>query len=77
VPRLTSRGQVTIPFEIRLALGLRPGSKVEFIVRDGEAVMCRTSVRDPIDRWVGFLASDRAPQSTDELMDELRGPVEP
>ena len=28
--RVTSKGQVTIPYEIREALGLRPGDTVEF-----------------------------------------------
>jgi AbrB family looped-hinge helix DNA binding protein len=35
--RLTSKGQVTIPIEIRERLGLLPGTAVDFEV-DGEAV---------------------------------------
>jgi AbrB family looped-hinge helix DNA binding protein len=35
--RLTAKGQVTIPIEIRERLGLHPGSVVEFSV-DGDAV---------------------------------------
>jgi len=34
--RVTSKGQVTIPIEIRERLGLLPGTEVEFHV-DGEA----------------------------------------
>ena len=30
--RITSKGQVTIPIEIRETLGLRPGTEVEFKV---------------------------------------------
>jgi AbrB family looped-hinge helix DNA binding protein len=30
--RVTSKGQVTIPLEVRRALGIRPGSDVEFRV---------------------------------------------
>lgn len=33
--RITSKGQVTIPIEIRERLGLLPGSEVEFEVDDG------------------------------------------
>jgi len=33
---VTSKGQVTLPVEARRRLGIRPGTKVEFIVRDGE-----------------------------------------
>jgi len=35
--RITSKGQVTIPIEIRERLGLLPGMEVEFDV-DGDAV---------------------------------------
>lgn len=35
--RLTSKGQVTIPIDIRERVGLRPGTEVEFTV-DGDSV---------------------------------------
>jgi AbrB family looped-hinge helix DNA binding protein len=28
--RITSKGQITLPYEIRTAMGVRPGDKVEF-----------------------------------------------
>jgi AbrB family looped-hinge helix DNA binding protein len=34
--RVTSKGQVTIPLEIRERLGLLPGCEVEFTVLDSE-----------------------------------------
>lgn len=34
---VTSKGQVTIPKKVRQALGIKPGSKVEFNLRNGEA----------------------------------------
>ncbi len=42
--RLTSKGQVTIPQEIRERLGLMPRSEVEFEV-DGDAVRIRPARR--------------------------------
>lgn len=30
--RVTSKGQVTIPLEVRRALGIHPGSEVEFTI---------------------------------------------
>lgn len=42
--RLTSKGQVTIPQEIREALGLMPYSEVEFEL-DGDAVRIRKARR--------------------------------
>lgn len=38
---LTSKGQVTIPKQIRDHLGLKPGSKVEFEIDGGGAVQVR------------------------------------
>ena len=35
--KVTSKGQVTIPKEIRESLGLLPGTEVEFIEENGEA----------------------------------------
>jgi AbrB family looped-hinge helix DNA binding protein len=35
MPRVTSKGQVTIPVTIRYALGIAPGDDVVFTVRDG------------------------------------------
>ena len=33
---VTAKGQVTLPVEVRRRLGLRPGSKLEFIVIDDD-----------------------------------------
>ena len=44
--RLTSKGQVTIPKQIRDALNLAPGASVEFAVnRDGEVVIHRVGAK--------------------------------
>lgn len=37
VSTLTRKGQVTIPKEVREALGLRPFDKIEIVIEDGEA----------------------------------------
>jgi antitoxin PrlF len=36
---MTSRGQITIPAEIRDKLGLVSGNKLEFLIRDDQIVM--------------------------------------
>ncbi len=36
---LTSKGQITIPKEIRDALQLAPGDKIEFILRGEEVIL--------------------------------------
>lgn len=74
MPRLTSKGQVTIPKSTRDALGIGPGSEVEFVVRGNEAVLRKASIRAAIERWKGRLANSN--KTTDEMMDELRGPAQ-
>jgi antitoxin PrlF len=34
MPRLTSRGRVTIPVKVRSALGIRPGDWIEFVEKE-------------------------------------------
>jgi AbrB family looped-hinge helix DNA binding protein len=37
--KVTIKGQVTIPRDIREAAGMRPGTEVEFIRREGEVIV--------------------------------------
>jgi antitoxin PrlF len=37
--RLSSKGQVTIPQEVREDLGLRPGDRVDFVKENGKTVL--------------------------------------
>ena len=73
---LTSKGQVTIPKQIRDALNLAPGFLVDFAVnREGEVVIhkvgARTS-RKP-DRFEAARGKADVKWRTDELMALLRG----
>lgn len=52
-PTVTSKGQVTIPKEVRRELGIRQGSKVRFSVRNGKAEM-RVVHRAPASTQSGF-----------------------
>lgn len=70
--RISSKGQVTVPVEVREQLGLVPGTAVEFLVREGEAVLRKDrQAREPVDRVFGTLTIGR---SVDALVDEMRGP---
>lgn len=71
--RVTERGQITIPKELRDRLGIRPGQVVDFAEEGGRLVVTRRAGDDPVEAVYGILALDR---STDELMADLRaGPV--
>lgn len=46
VSTLTSKGQTTIPMEIRKALQLKPGDKVVFEIVDHKAIISKTEPFD-------------------------------
>lgn len=73
---LTSKGQVTIPKQIRDALNLAPGSSVEFAVnREGEVVIHRVGAKPSRkrDRFEAARGKADVKWRTDDLMTLLRG----
>jgi AbrB family looped-hinge helix DNA binding protein len=73
---LTSKGQVTIPKQIRDALNLAPGSAVEFAVNnEGEVVIHKVGARPSRkpDRFDAARGKADVKWRTDELMALLRG----
>ena len=50
---VTSKGQVTIPKRVRRALGITPGTKVEFDVEGGGARLTVVKVAKPSDVSAG------------------------
>lgn len=73
---LTSKGQVTIPKQIRDALNLAPGCSVDFAVnRDGEVVIHKAGARPSRkrDRFEAARGKADVKWRTDELMTLLRG----
>jgi antitoxin PrlF len=54
--RLTSKGQVTVPVQIRRKLGLRAGDRVEFAENGNETVIRRAPhAKNPFNRYKGAL----------------------
>jgi AbrB family looped-hinge helix DNA binding protein len=73
--RITSKGQVTIPQEIRERFGLLPHTEVEFVVEGGAVVVRKASggnraARDWVRRYRG---TADAGMTTDEIMRLTRG----
>lgn len=70
MPRLTSKGQVTIPIEVREQLGLTAGTLVEIDVRGDTAVIRkRTEGQDRGRRLVaGLRGRGDVEMSTDQIM---------
>ena len=73
VARVTSRGRVTLPKQLRAALHLQPGSKVEFTIEDGRVTMRGPSDLARRERWIGYLRDSFPCSSVDELIDDIRG----
>lgn len=69
---VSSKGQITIPAELRDQLGLRAGTPVVFERRPEGALLRKgTAGEHPVDQLFGRL-SLRA--EVDVILDELRGP---
>lgn len=83
VSNLTVKGQVTIPKDVRDALGLKPNEPVEIDWRGGDEAVIRKPKLDreaEVQRLIAEMraASDRfahlrEDRSTDEIMQDIRG----
>lgn len=70
--KITSKGQVTIPKEIRNKLGIRPGEDLAFEEKNGVFYIKKSLKKSPFDKWVGRLKKYRG-QKTGEIIKDLRG----
>ncbi|MBI2865363.1 MAG: AbrB/MazE/SpoVT family DNA-binding domain-containing protein [Chloroflexi bacterium] len=62
--RITSKGQVTIPAEVRRLLGVRPKDKVAFIVDKNQVRLA--PAQSIVARTAGMLKSSQPPLSPEE-----------
>jgi len=74
--RITSKGQVTIPIEIREQFGFLPHSEVEFVI-EGDQVVVRkatSSGESFADRLIRHMSgAGTGDMTTDEIMELTRG----
>ena len=61
---ITSRGQTTLPKQVRDALELEPGDKVRYFIFDGEV---RIAPVRPIERLFGILKHDGPPATLEDM----------
>ncbi len=71
---LTSKGQVTIPTAIRRRLGLKPGQILEFDENTPYLMAVPVFDEQAMRALVGC-TSGRLEKTTDEWLDETRGPA--
>jgi AbrB family looped-hinge helix DNA binding protein len=70
---ISSKGQVTIPIEVRHRLGLREGDRVEFVFEDGLTVLrpARTAT-NPFTAYVGALPAFSSREEINAWYRDLR-----
>ena len=70
--KLTSKGQTTIPIDVRRRLGLKPGDKIRFVLEDdGRVVIVPATVR--LSELRGMLPAPSRPVTVDEMKAVVRG----
>jgi AbrB family looped-hinge helix DNA binding protein len=52
--KVTSKGQITVPVQIRKTLGLRAGDHLRFEQRDGRIHLMREVDENPFEKWRGI-----------------------
>jgi len=68
---LTSKGQTTIPKDVRDYLGLRPGDRIEFVLTEDKTVLLKPATR-PVTDLKGFLPKPPKPVSIEQMNAAIR-----
>jgi len=72
MPRITSKGQITIPQEIRNKFGFLPGMEVKIIVEGNNALIVRSRRENRFMNWLGR-GKRRSKKEIDQMVAEIRG----
>lgn len=70
---LTSKGQITIPQEVRQRLGLKQGDQVAFVVENGVTVIKPARAEEnPFEQYAGALGTFETKDEINAWLSELR-----
>jgi AbrB family looped-hinge helix DNA binding protein len=72
MPRITSKGQITIPQDIRNKFGFLPGMEVDVIAEGNKALIVRSRRENRFMNWLGR-GKRRTKIEVDQIVDEIRG----
>jgi antitoxin PrlF len=74
---ISSKGQVTIPVEVRRRLGVKAGDKVKFVVKDGMTMIQpdREGEENPFAKYIGALGGPQPDGTAVAWVREMRGPM--
>ena len=74
--RVTTKGQVTIPQEIREKLGITPQSDIDFVEEEGRVYLVKNKDKIPkTNHFLRFRGIATVKMTTDEIMALTRGNV--
>jgi AbrB family looped-hinge helix DNA binding protein len=73
--KVTSKGQITIPMEIRRSLGVKPGDKLRFESQENGFRLTRDVEENVFEKWrgIGVSGIGPGPDGVRAYMRELRG----
>ena len=70
--KVTSKGQITIPKNVREKLAVKTGEDINFEEKDGVFYIKKSVTKSPFDKWKGKLKELKC-KSADEIVKKLRG----
>jgi AbrB family looped-hinge helix DNA binding protein len=72
MPRITSKGQITIPQDIRTKFGFLPGMEVDVIAEGNKALIVKSRRENRFMNWLGR-GRRRSKMEIDQMVEEIRG----
>ncbi|MBI3752543.1 MAG: AbrB/MazE/SpoVT family DNA-binding domain-containing protein [Deltaproteobacteria bacterium] len=70
--KVTTKGQVTLPKEVRERIGIEAGDEIDFEEKKGFYILKKKPKPSPFDKWVGYLKHKKG-EKPDEIVEALRG----
>lgn len=70
--RITERGQVTIPKELRDRFGITPATELDILPREEGLLIVKKLTVSPFARFRGRANAKGLPRTTDEFLDLVR-----
>ena len=75
--KVTSKGQITVPVEIRRSLGVKPGDHLRFEQQEGGIRLVRDAEENVFEKWrgigTGFPISGKGREAIVAFFREMRG----
>ena len=70
---LSSKGQITLPLEVRHRLGLKQGDRVEFVFEEGRTIVRPAKLEpNPFERYLGALPAFSTREEINAWVRDLR-----